>query len=131
MVELDRKMGSAQCQVEDVNGAGLRLLVETLHLLLPQTNIPQQNDWTWKPTQGTKHRIDSVGIAETVQPKYTLVLPLTTFCLAAGMSKIIVQFSRLPMSTGQRFVIVNSLRKSQSKARSNNGGRQRPCYRQG
>ena len=32
-----KQIGNARSQMEDVNGFGLRLLVETLHLLLPQT----------------------------------------------------------------------------------------------
>ena len=63
-----RQIGNAQSQVEDVNGAGLRLLVKTLHLSLPQTKIQRQNEWVWRSTQGTKHRIDFCGIAEAVQP---------------------------------------------------------------
>ena len=44
--------------MEDVNGFGLRFLVETLHLSLPQTKIQQQDDWTRRSTQGNKHRVD-------------------------------------------------------------------------
>ena len=54
--------------MEDVNGIGLRLQVETLHLSLPQTKIRRQDDWTWRSTQGNKHRMVFLGIAEAVQP---------------------------------------------------------------
>ena len=78
-----RQIGSAQGQVEDVNGAGLRLLVESLHISLPQTKIQQHNDWTWKSTQGTKHRIDFWGIADTVQPQVHSCAPTDALLLGS------------------------------------------------
>ena len=57
--------------------------METLHLLLPQTNIRQQNDWTCNSTQGAKHRIDFVGIAEAAQPQVHSCAPTYSFLLGS------------------------------------------------
>ena len=79
-----RQIRCAESQVEDVCRAGLRLLVECLHVSLPQTKIQQHNDWTWKSTQENKHRIDFLGIADTVQPQVHTCAPTVALLLGSG-----------------------------------------------
>ena len=84
-VDVNGRIGNAQCRLEDVNGLGLRLLVEALHLSFPQTKIQQQDDWTWRSTQGNKHRIDFLGIAEAVQPHVHSCAPTDAMMSGSGL----------------------------------------------
>ena len=100
-----KQIGNAQCQMEDVNGFGLRLLVETLHLSLPQTKIQQQDDWTWRSTQGNKHRIDFLGIAEAVQPHVHSCAPTDAMMFVSGHFQdhraVVLDFSTVEMTGPQ------------------------------
>ena len=100
-----KQIGNAQSQIEDVNGSGLRLLVETLHLLLPQTKIQQQDDWTWRSTQGNKHRIDFLGIAEAVQPQVHSCAPTDVMVFGSGHFQdhraVVLDFSTVEMTGPQ------------------------------
>ena len=100
-----KQIGNAQCQLEDVNGLGLRLLVEALHLSLPQTKIQQQDDWTWRSTQGNKHRIDFLGIAEAVQPHVHSCAPTDAMMFGSGHFQdhraVVLDFSTVEMTGPQ------------------------------
>ena len=100
-----RQIGNAQTQVEDVNGAGLRLLLKTLHMSLPQTKSQQQNDWTWKSRQGTKRRIDFWGIAEAVQLQVHSCVPTNALLFGSGHfqdhREVVLEFSTV-VSTSLR-----------------------------
>ena len=100
-----KQIGNAQRQMEDVNGFGLRLLVETPHLLLPQTKIQQQDDWTWRSTQGNKHRIDFLGIAEAVQPHVHSCAPTDVMMFGSGHFQdhraVVLDFSTVEMTGPQ------------------------------
>ena len=61
-----------------------RLLVETLHLSLPQAKIQQQDDWTWRSAQGNKHRFDFLGVAEAVQPHVHSCAPTDAMMFGSG-----------------------------------------------
>ena len=46
--------------------------------------IQQQDDWTWTSTQGNKHRIDFLGIAEAVQPHVHSCAPTNAMMFGSG-----------------------------------------------
>ena len=91
--------------MEDVNGSGLRPLVDTLHLSVPQTKIQQQDDWTWRSTQGNKHRIDFLGIAEAVQPHVHFCAPTDVMMFGSGHFQehraVVLDFSTVEMTNPQ------------------------------
>ena len=91
--------------MEDVNGFGLRLLVETLHLLLPQTKIQQKMTGPGGLRKGNKHRIDFLGIAEAVQPHVHSCAPKGVMMFGSGHFQdhraVVLDFSTVEMTGPQ------------------------------
>ena len=85
-----RQIGNAQSQVEDVNGAGLRLLVETSCTC--RSHKQKSSNKTIGP--GSLRREPNTALIfwalrRQWSPRYTIVLPLTRCCSGAGIFRII------------------------------------------
>ena len=96
---------------------------------LPQTKNQQQDDWTWRYTQGNKHRIDFVGIAEAVQPHVHSCAPTDAMMFGSGHFQdhraVVLDFSTVEMTGPQ---VARQYFRSQSNARCSNGGKRHLVY---
>ena len=99
-----KQIGNAQCQMVDVNGLQSSGGGTTL-VTPPQTKIQQQDDWTWRSTQGNKHRIDFLGIAEAVQPHVHSCAPTDAMMFGSGHFQdhraVVLDFSTMEMTGPQ------------------------------
>ena len=102
-----RQIGNAQSQVEDVNGASLRLLVETLHLSLHEQKYSNK---TIGP--GILRKEPNIAltfwtfIAEAVQPRIHSRAPTDAFLFGSGhfqdhRAVVVVEFSTVATTSLQ------------------------------
>ena len=67
--------------------------------------IQQQDDWTWRSTQGNKHRIDFLGIAQAVQRHVHSCAPTDVMMFGCGHFQdhraVVLHFTNVEMTNPQ------------------------------